>query len=641
MVINKNSWSIDDAIHTYQIERWGEGYFTVSENGELCALTNKDINGPRISLSKVIDEMKKEGIQFPAVIRFHDILRNQIKRLNETFNKTITEANFKGEYYGVFPIKVNQLREVIEEVVDVGASYNYGLEAGSKAELLTVLAYNENSKSLTILNGYKDKEYMQLAVLGTQLGKNTVVVIEKLTELDLLLEVIEEIGVECNIGVRAKLGSKGAGLWADSTGDNAKFGLNITEILELLEILKEKDKLHLLNLFHFHIGSQIPDIRTIKENITEAARIYCDLIKLGAPIKFFNAGGGVGLNYDGSRSNTPSSANYTLEDYIGDVVYTLKDICDDSKVPHPNIVTETGRAICAHHSCVVTNVFGNIELAKVTTVNTQTDQKDHLILRNMKALHRDLNNSNYQDIYNDACILKEEGIHAYKLGIINLVERSDIEKIFWNLNHLIISMTENERYVPSEIKKLKFNLANKYLCNFSVFQSAPDSWAIKQILPIVPIRRLNEKPTKEATLADITCDSDGKINHFLGPEGHRSTIPLHEINKREDYPIGLFLTGAYQDIMGDMHNLFGRLNEVHIFSDVDDPSDFYIEEVIHGHTAAQVLKIMQYSPEAMCAKIKSTIDKRIKAGELKARTGAKLNDFYESSIQGYTYLEGL
>lgn len=638
---NSDKWSIDDAIHTYQIERWGEGFFTVNEKGELSVLPSKDPKGARISIAEVIDEMKKEGIQFPAVIRFHDILRDQIKILNETFNTMIAEANFTGKYYGVFPIKVNQLREVIEEVVDSGKDFNYGLEAGSKAELLTVLAYNENPNSLTILNGYKDREYMQLAALGTELGKNTVVVIEKLSELNLLLEVIDEMQIETRIGVRAKLGSKGAGKWAESAGDNAKFGLSITEILELLEILKSKNKLHLLELFHFHIGSQIPDIRTIKENITEGARIYTDLIKLGAPIKFFDAGGGVGLNYDGSRSNCPSSTNYSLEDYVGDVVYILKDICNDANVPHPNIVTETGRAVSAHHSCVVTNVFGQIELAKIKEVDTSKNEEDHLILRNMKQLHRDLNHSNYQDVYNDACILKEEAISAYKLGVLNLTERSLVETLYWNISRHIISMTENERYVPNEIKKLKYNLATKYLCNFSVFQSTPDSWAIEQILPVVPIKKLNLRPTKETTLADITCDSDGKIGNFLSPEGHSQTLPLHEITPGEEYPIGLFLTGAYQDIMGDMHNLFGRLNEVHVYADDDDPTDFYIEEIIHGQSAAQVLSIMQYSPEQMCRKVKANIDQRIKEGKIKPRVGVKLNDFYEASLNGYTYLEGL
>ncbi len=640
--MNKSkNWSIDEAIHTYQIDRWSEGYFSVNSSGEVVAVPEKDQALGSISLIKIIDEMKKEGIQFPAVIRFHDILRSQVKTLNESFNSTIASAGFKGQYFGVFPIKVNQLREVVEEITDVGMNYNYGLEAGSKAELLTVLAYNDNPNSLTVLNGYKDREFMQLAALGTQIGKKCVVVIEKLSEVHLLMEVIDKMGVEVKIGVRSKLGSKSAGKWAESAGEGAKFGLSITEILELVGILENNKKLHLLELFHFHIGSQIPDIRTIKENLTEGARIYTDLVKLGAPIKFFDAGGGVGLNYDGSRSNCSSSTNYTLQDYIGDVVYILRDICDDAKVDHPNIVTETGRAVCAHHSCVVTNVFGSVDLAKSKDVDLTSDEADHLILRNIKLLLKELNHANFQDVYNDACILKDEAISAYKLGIIDLKQRSKVETLFWNINHQIISMTENEKYVPSEIKKLKYTLASKYLCNFSVFQSAPDSWAINQILPVVPLRRLDERPTKETTIADITCDSDGKINNFLSPSGNCSTLPLHEIKKGESYPIGLFLTGAYQDIMGDMHNLFGRLNEVHVYTDLEDESGFYIEEVIHGHSAADVLNIMQYSPEMMCLKIKGEIDKKIKSGNIKPRVGVALNDFYEAVIHGYTYLDDL
>jgi arginine decarboxylase len=639
---NPSNWTIEDAVNAYQINRWSEGYFSVNKAGELTVLPTKNSNGPVISIPEIIDEMKKEGIQFPCVIRFHDILRNQVVIINETFKKIIKEANFQGDYYGVFPIKVNQLREVIEEIVDVGANYNYGLEAGSKAELLTVLAYNNNQRSLTILNGYKDKEYMQLACLGTQMGNNMVIVIEKFSELLLILEVIEEMEVAPILGVRAKLASKGSGKWSDSAGENAKFGLSIAEILEVIDTLKAKNKLHLLQLFHFHSGSQIPDIRTIKDSLTEAARIYSDLVKLEAPIKYFDVGGGVGLNYDGSRSNTTSSTNYTLDDYVADVVYILKDICDDTQVPHPHIVTETGRAVCAYHSCVITNVFGNIEMTKAPTqAELAHDDKDHLIIRNMKSLIADLNHSNYQDIYNDACILKEEAISAFKLGVLHLKQRAQAENIFANICHQIIAMTENEKYVPLEIKKLKFNFSDKYLCNFSLFQSAPDSWAIQQILPVVPIRRLNEKPTNEATLADITCDSDGKITNFLGPDGHRPTIPLHKVEAGEEYLIGVFLTGAYQDIMGDMHNLFGRLNEVHVYSDDDDPSDFYIEEIIHGQSAAQVLSIMQYNPNEMCRLIKNRIDGLVRSGSLKPKTGVRLTDFYEASINGYTYLEGL
>jgi arginine decarboxylase len=638
---NFQKWSIEESIHTYQINRWSEGYFSANEKGELIACPTKNKNDSQISLMDIIHEMKKEGIQFPAVIRFHDILRSQVRILNETFIKKIEEADYKGQYYGVFPIKVNQLREVIEEVVDIGKEYNYGLEAGSKAELLAVLAYNDNPKSLTVLNGYKDIEFMQLAALGTEIGKNCIVVIEKLSEVFILLDVMQKMSIDVKIGVRSKLGSKSTGKWAESAGEGAKFGLSITEILELVEILSKSNKLHLLELFHFHSGSQIPDIRTIKENITEGARIYSDLIKLGAPIKYFDAGGGVGLNYDGSSSNCASSTNYTLDDYISDVVYILRDICDDAKVNHPNIVTETGRAVSAHHSCVVTNVFGVVELAISKDINTNVDENDHHMLKNIKLLLKELNLSNFQNIYNDACFLKEEAINAHKLGMIDIKERSKVETLFWNINHRIITMTENIEYVPSEIRKLKHTLASKYLCNFSVFQSTPDVWAINQILPIVPLKRLNEKPTKSATIADITCDSDGKIDHFLGAGENGTTLPLHEIQKDELYPIGFFLTGAYQDIMGDMHNLFGRLNEVHVFLDKEDESGFYIEEVIHGHSAADVLSIMQYSPELMCKKIKTKIDKKIKEGLIRPRVGIALNDFYEANIHGYTYLDEL
>jgi arginine decarboxylase len=633
------NWSVEDSVNTYQINRWGEGYFGVSKEGDLSVFPTKNTSGPLINIKKVIDEAKKEGVSFPAVLRFHDILRSQVKKLNETFKKTITEAGFTGEYFGVYPIKVNQLREVVEEITDIGAQYNYGLEAGSKAELLAVLAYNTNPNSLTILNGYKDKEYMSLAMLGTKIGKQIIIVVEKLSEIHGVLEMAKEFDVEPMIGVRAKLTTKASGLWKESTGDFAKFGLSVTEILDLIEILKSENKLHMLKLFHFHAGSQIPDIRTIKECITEAARIYTNMVELGAPISYFDVGGGVGINYDGSNSNTPSSTNYTLEDYIGDVVYIVKDICDVSGVKHPNIVSETGRAVAAHHSCVITDVFGSVNLTKHKNVETIGKPSDHLLLRNIKNLYKDLNLSNYQDIYNDACIIKDETSSAFKLGVLGLKERSIVETLYWNICHQILEMTTNEKYVPTEIKKLRSTLADKYLCNFSLFQSAPDSWAIGQILPIVPITRLNERPNIECTLADITCDSDGKINKFLGPDGHRNTLPVHDINDDTDYFIGVFLTGAYQDIMGDMHNLFGRLNEVHVFCDDDDPTDFYIEEIIHGNSSAEVLEIMQYNPKEMCRKVKLEIDAKVKSGDIKPRTGVKLADFYESSLNSYTYLK--
>ncbi|MBD64502.1 MAG: arginine decarboxylase [Halobacteriovoraceae bacterium] len=633
------SWNIEDSINTYQIKRWGLGYFGINNDGDMCVYPEKTPDGPSINIKEVIEELKEEDIQFPVVLRFHDILRAQVTDLNETFNSTIKQAGFRGQYYGVYPIKVNQLREVVEEIVDVGEKYNYGLEAGSKPELLAVLAYNQTPNALTILNGYKDKEYMELAMLGTQMGRKIVIVIEKLSEIYTVLEMAKKHHCEPLLGVRAKLATQAGGKWSESSGEFAKFGLPSSEILDLIEILKEKNKLHWLKLLHFHVGSQIPDIRNIKECITEGARIYCDLQKMGVDLEYFDAGGGVGVNYDGTNSNSPTSINYKLSDYIGDVVYILKDLCDMNEVPHPHIVTETGRAISAHHSCVITKVFGNVNLTKHKSISTEVEASDHMLLKNIKELYKDLNANNYQDIYNDACTIKDEVVYAYKLGVINLKDRAVVETLYWNICHQILNMTKDEKYVPVEIQKLKSILADKYLCNFSLFQSAPDSWAINQILPIVPISCHDQEPTNECTLCDITCDSDGKVNDFLGAQGNKSTLPIHPLPEHDDYYVGLFLTGAYQDVMGDMHNMFGRLNEAHIYCDDDDPTDFYIEEMIPGNSAANVLEIMQYNSSELFRKVKTQIDNRIKQGDIKPRVGVKLADFYEKCLKSYTYLK--
>ena len=636
--MESNKWSIQDSLNTYQINKWGDGFFDINSCGELSVTPDKKETPSIISIKDVIDEAKKENISFPAVFRFHDILRYQVKNLNNLFDSTIQTANFTGKFYGVFPIKVNQLREVVEEITDVAKDYNYGLEAGSKAELMAVLAYNNNQNSLTVLNGFKDDEYLKLALLGTMMKRNIIIVIEKFSEIKRVIKIAEELGVEPQVGVRAKLTSKASGLWSDSSGDFAKFGLSITEILEMVNLLKDQDKLHWLKLLHFHVGSQIPDIRTIKDCITEATRIYVDLIKIGTTIEFLDVGGGVGIDYDGSKSSNPSSTNYSMKDYVGDVIYIIRDICDLDNIPHPNIVSETGRAIAAHHSCVITNVFGKINLTKNKQLPSLIDENEHLFIRKIKSLNAELNLTNYQDIYNDAWIIKDETVSAYKLGMLDMKERSIIESIYWSICHKILDLTSHEKDVPAEIKKLKTTLADKYLCNFSLFQSAPDSWAIKQILPIVPILKLDTKPTTECTLVDITCDSDGKIDKFLGENGQRNTLALHPISDDEEYYIGVFLTGAYQDTMGDMHNLFGRLNEVHVYSDNSDSKNFYIEEIIKGNSSAQVLEIMQYSATEMTRKVKSVIDREIRHGNIKPRIGVKLNDFYESTLNSYTYL---
>lgn len=631
-------WTIADADEIYQISRWGEGYFSVNEKGDLCINPTQTKNGPVINMMEIVEEMKNKNIPFPAVIRFHDILRSQVANLNKTFRSIIEEARFTGSYYGVYPIKVNQMREVVEEIVDAGAPFNYGLEAGSKPELIAALAMNTNLNSLTVVNGYKDLDLLRLALLGNQIGRKVIVVIEKYSELLDIMKLSQETGVEPIIGLRAKIATKSSGKWASSGGDYAKFGLTITEILQAVKYLRSINKLHCLKLFHFHIGSQIPDLRTIKDSISEGARIYAKLYKEGAKLEYFDVGGGVGVNYDGTRSNSPSSINYTTRDYVADVVYILKQICDLEDVPHPNIVSESGRAITAHHSCVVTNVFGAVEIGNNDNFNTDKAVNENILVTNMRDLSHELTEKNYQDIYNDATKLKEESISAFKLGILTLDERAKLETLYWRICKKIIEFASKDEYAPDEILALKSQMASQYMCNFSIFQSAPDTWAIGQILPVMPIHRLNQKPTELCTLVDITCDSDGKIDTFLSADGPTNTVPMHKLNG-EDYFIGLFMTGAYQDIMGDNHNCFGRLNEVHIFCDDDDPTDFYIEEVIYGNKASQVLSTLQYNPETMAQTVKQAIDTQVKRGKIKPREGVNLTDFYEECLKSYTYLK--
>lgn len=634
-----SEWDIQNADHCYQISRWSDGYFQINSKGELCACPDGEDGKPIMSLVEITKEMKNNNVTFPAVLRFHDILRSQVKKLNQTFQKTIDEASYQGKYYGVYPIKVNQMREVVEEIVDAGKDFNYGLEAGSKGELLAVLSQDISSDALTVLNGYKDEEYINLALLGQKLGRKMIIVVEKFGELKLIFKIANELNIKPMIGVRAKLSSRGSGRWASSGGDMAKFGLTAPEIIKMMDFLKEEDAIDSLKLFHFHIGSQIPDIRTIKEALYEGARFFVELQKMGANIEYFDVGGGAGLNYDGSKSKGSSSTNYNLTDYIGDVVYILKQICDLSKIKHPNIVSETGRVVTAQHSCVITNVFGKIDIKETNGRKYKPQQNDHVLLKNMKALEDHLTSKNYQDVYNDAALIKEESVSAFKLGVLTLKERASLETMFWQLIEKIIKIAKKDQFAPDEILDLENNLAAQYLCNLSIFQSAPDTWAIDQILPVAPIQRLNQEPTVTCTLADITCDSDGKVDNFLSAEGTKKTIRLHQVAKDEEYFIGLFMTGAYQDVMGDMHNLFGRLNEVHVYLDEDDTNEFYLEEIIYGNSTSDVLSLMQYNPTAMATEVKRRIDRNVKEGKLKPREGIKMIDSYQTALKSYTYLK--
>ena len=634
-----SDWSIEEAERVYGVSQWGGGYFQVGENGNVHVTPVPDDPSIRIDFKAVIEEIRQEGVQFPVVVRFHDILRSQVSSLNNAFRNIIKEADYNGVYQGVYPVKVNQMREVVEEIVEAGKPFNYGLEAGSKAELLTVLAMNTNEDSLTILNGYKDDEFMRLALLGRKLGRKVVVVVEKYSELLLLVKISKELKIDPIIGVRAKMTVKGRGKWESSGGERAKFGLTITEIIKTARYLEEQGMAHCLKLLHFHIGSQLTDIRAVKEAMTEGARIYADLHKMGFPLDYVDVGGGLGIDYDGSNSTNESSRNYSMQEYVADVVYGMKEMCDLEGVPHPNLVSESGRAITAHHSCVITEIVGEIK-SNSAQIDTSEKEGEHFFLKNMRELSETFDSqTNMHEVYNDASQYKEQALDAFKLRVITLEELAKIETLYWDIMGRLQLWYRKEEYVPEELQELDYGLSSQYLCNFSVFQSAADTWAIDQLLPVVPLTRMNEKPSVNCSLVDITCDSDGKIDQFTIGREITDVLPMHPLRKDEPYYVGLFLTGAYQDVMGDMHNLFGSLNEVHIFSYDDDPEDFYIEEVVKGSSVEDVLNIMQYNPRAMASDVKRLIDRHVSSGNINPREGVRWTDFYENCLSGYTYLK--
>jgi len=632
-------WTTKDADELYGISRWGNGQFSINDKGHLVILPEKRLDGPMIDITEVIEEIKAKNISFPTVIRFHDILRAQVVSLNRTFRDVIENAGYQGHYYGVYPIKVNQTREVVEEIIDAGTPYNFGLEACSKTELMAALAMNTNRESLTILNGHKDEDNLRLALIGRKLGRKVIITIEKFSELPHLLKLAEEMGVEPLIGLRAKLVAEGSGRWADSSGEKAKFGLTIPEIMNAIKLLEEQKKLDYLKLLHFHVGSQVTNIRTMKEAITEGARIYAKIAKMNIGLEYFDVGGGLGVDYDGSRTTQDSSTNYTTRDYVEDVVYILKQVCDLEEVKHPHLVSESGRFIAASHSCVIFNAFDHIRPGNLQ-YNTDPTTSEHILVTNMRDLFKDLKAKNVQEIYNDAASIKAQAINAFNLGVLGLDERAKIETLYWQICQKIEAYAQEIKLVPEHSNRLKYDLSEQYLCNFSIFQSMPDALAVDQLFPVIPLTRLNERPTVSCTLADITCDSDGKISHFINPRTGKanSYLLVHPLRPQEHYYMGVFLTGAYQEVMGDMHNLFGALNEVHIFCDDEDPTDFYIEESIAGATCAQALEQLQYNAQYLSTTLKKQVDLQIHRGKLNPREGVRMADFYDDCLQSYTYL---
>ncbi len=633
-----SDWTTEDADELYRIQRWGDGYFGIGADGKLLAKPDVDHREVPIALQDVVDELRQRNVQFPVVMRFHNILRNRVRQLNGAFATAIAEMDYQAPYRGVYPIKVNQMREVVDEIVAVGRPFHYGLEAGSKPELMAVLSYDTGDEALTICNGYKDEDFFRLALLGRKLGRKVVVVVEKFSEIDPLLRLAEEMGVRPIIGLRVKMRVKTEGRWSESSGARAKFGLTISEILNAVQLIQERGFTDAIQLLHFHVGSQLSDIRFVREAVQEAARIYARLYKRGVPLAYLDIGGGLAVDYDGSHSSGHSSMNYTIDDYARGVVFAVKQICELEEVPHPTLVSESGRAITAHHSCVVMRVISEI-VSDANPIATEPTEGEHILVSNMRDLMADLHAANnFQDVYNEASVLMEDVLNAFKLGVLGLEALARAESLYWELMRAISRGISKADFVSEDLREVESLLRSQYLCNFSLFQSAADSWAIGQVLPVVPLTRLHEEPSRQCTLADITCDSDGKISRFIGENGNRDDIPLHALEPGRNYYIGLFLTGAYQDVMGDMHNLFGRLNEAHIFCDPDDPSGFYIEEFVPGSAAGQVLEIMQYDPRAMAEKVKSFVDATVARNGLRSREGVNLVDFYEECLSRYTYL---
>lgn len=634
----QDPWDIPAAISLYNIDRWSLGYFSINAKGHIEARPTQDAR-TNIDIMEVIEQARTEyGLGFPMVLRFQDLLRHRVETINTAFGSAIQEFGYKSPYRGVFPIKVNQLREVVEEIMEAGRPFHFGIEAGSKPELLAALAIHRDPESLIICNGYKDALFVQNALLGSKLGKKVILVVEKLEELHQILAVSKEVGVEPMIGVRVRLSAKGAGKWALSGGENAKFGLSTADLVAASDILKKEGLAHALKLVHFHVGSQVPDITTIKRAVREAARFYAKLHQMGHELGYLDCGGGLGVDYDGSRTAFDSSTNYSLREYARDVVYNIMDVCDAEGVTHPIIVTESGRAIVAHHSVLVVEAFSSIEKESVR-VQVSAGAEDDKLLHEIIDTQRTLNRQNRMEALHDAQGDKEQAQQKFDLGLMDLEVKAKIETVYWQIARQVVDYCSGMKYIPDEVRDLETSLCDQYVCNFSVFQSLLDHWALGQLFPVMPLHHLDAYPDRQATLVDITCDSDGKVSKFIDLQDVKDTLALHRLKPGEPYLLGFFLMGAYQDIMGDLHNLFGRVNEAHVFVDEDEDCGWYIEETIGGSTIADVLRMTQWDQGDLAKSVKSQVDEAIKSDRLRPSDAMKLLANYEKALQGYTYLQ--
>jgi len=632
------AWSIEQAEQLYRLQAWGKGYFSINGSGHITV--RPDMDNREIDLLEVMQGLQARDLNAPVVVRFSDILRHRLGQLHDAFAEAIRENNYQNKYCAVFPIKVNQQRLVVEEVYRYGAQYQFGLEAGSKPELLAVMAMTEDApERMIICNGFKDDSYIEAVILATKLGRTIVPVVENASELQLILKHAAKYQVRPRIGVRVKLASEGAGRWKHSAGDRSKFGLFVTEILELVEALRLHKMLDCLQLVHCHPGSQLHDIRRVKETIGELAHVYAELKQLGANLQYIDIGGGLGVDYDGTRSNYESSMNYSLREYASEVVYRIASICNIRGIPHPIIVSESGRATAAHHSVLLFNVLGSSRLDHFRFLDGDLKDKTSLpqSLLDLREAYASLTEQKLVECYHDAVQAREDALQMFKLGYLSLAHRGLAERWYWATCTRIRDMCRKLVRVPEELADLEAMLSDTYFCNFSLFQSLPDSWAIDQLFPIVPIHRLNEAPTRRAVLADITCDSDGKIDEFVSDRNTKRALELHELRSGEEYFLAVFLVGAYQETLGDLHNLFGDTHVVHIR--LHDEGGWWIEEVIKGDTAAEVLGYMQYQTDELYPKLSRDCERAVREQRMSLSESQALRRFYESELNGYTYLE--
>ena len=627
-------WRIEDSAELYNIKGWGLNYFTINDKGHVAVTPRPGYAS--VDLKDVMDELQVRDITAPVLLRFPDILDTRIEKISKCFAQASTQYDYKANSYLIYPIKVNQIREVVEEIVSYGKKFNIGLEAGSKPELHAVLATNIAENALVICNGYKDESYIELALLAQKMGRHIYLVVEKLNELRLIADISKRLKIRPNIGIRIKLSSSGSGKWEESGGDQSKFGLDSSELLEALDILRRRELTDCLKLIHFHIGSQITKIRRIKNALREATQFYVQLSKMGFNIEFIDIGGGLGVDYDGTRNSaSESSMNYSIQEYANDAISALVDVCVKNELPQPNIITESGRSLSAHHSVLVFEALETTHLPEWKD-SEELEENAHELAKELYDIWDRLDQSRIFESWHDALQIREEALDLFSLGMLDLKTRAQIEKLFWSIAREVGEIASSMKHAPEELRKIARMLPDKYFCNFSLFQSLPDSWAIDQVFPIIPISRLDEKPTRTCTIQDMTCDSDGKINNFITAGGLSPALPVHPLRQGESYYIGVFLVGAYQEILGDMHNLVGDTNAVHINVYRDH---YEIDQVIDGETVAEVLDYVQYNPKKLARNVETWVTASMKAGKISPDEGRDFLSTYRSGLYGYTYLE--